>query len=432
MIRIITLISFLTLNTLYAQVGINTENPDPSAALDVSSSQGGLLIPRMTKAQIDAIVSPATGLIVYQMDTIEGFYYYRNGWIAISEQITLDDMKQELFNLVVQNQNELDSLEEEINENVKLILYQQNQLNNYLSMMDSVYMYLDQINNINNDLSNKIDSLKLDLEANDISDKLDSLVLDLEANDILTNIYDFERALLAAAGKDYFVLYKSLVTDAFNSASFNDGMFGQTSRTYEDCYACIDTAACNYNPTFDSLYIASRKEFVLDDMDTWYSSFGIYREGLGLCDYANELIESCLCSKEWIQNQGEPNYYGTGSGSRTPIPFVCSEGIALAGHSTGSATYEVVYPCNVAQKGIYINSTGSSTINIYIPKTMNKFTLEITTGSSTANIYYNSNFTTVEFIKKVTTASASANLYDVSLEGGPMDVEGLNNKTNCF
>ena len=46
--------------------------------------------------------------------------------------------------------------------------------------------------------------------------------------------------------------------------------------------------------------------------------------------------------------------------------------------------------------------------------------------------YYNSNFTTVEFIKKVTTASASANLYDVSLEGGPMDVEGLNNKTNCF
>ena len=111
----------------------------------MSSSQGGLLIPRMTKAQKDAIVSPATGLIVYQMDTIEGFYYYRNGWIAISEQITLDDMKQELFNLVVQNQNELDSLEEEINENVKLILYQQNQLNNYLSMMDSVYMYLDQI-----------------------------------------------------------------------------------------------------------------------------------------------------------------------------------------------------------------------------------------------------------------------------------------------
>ena len=63
---------------------------------------------------------------------------------------------------------------------------------------------------------------------------------------------------------------------------------------------------------------------------------------------------------------------------------------------------------------------------------MNKFTLKISTGSSTANIYYNSNFTTVEFIKSVTTASASANLIDVSLAGGPMDVEGLNNKTNCF
>ena len=49
-----------------------------------------------------------------------------------------------------------------------------------------------------------------------------------------------ERFLLQRA--DYFVLYRSLVTDAFNSASFNDGMFGQTSRTYKDCYACIDTA----------------------------------------------------------------------------------------------------------------------------------------------------------------------------------------------
>jgi len=86
MIRIITLISFLTLNTLYAQVGINTENPDPSAALEINSTKKGLLIPRMTKAQRDAISSPATGLMIYQTDTLVGLYYYHNGWVSVSGQ----------------------------------------------------------------------------------------------------------------------------------------------------------------------------------------------------------------------------------------------------------------------------------------------------------------------------------------------------------
>ena len=86
MIRIITLISFLTLNTLYAQVGINTGAPDPSAALEISSTEKGLLIPRMTKAQRDAISSPATGLMIYQTDTLVGLYYYHNGWVSVSGQ----------------------------------------------------------------------------------------------------------------------------------------------------------------------------------------------------------------------------------------------------------------------------------------------------------------------------------------------------------
>ena len=91
MIRIITLLSFLTLNTLYAQVGINTGAPDPSAALEISSTEKGLLIPRMTKAQRDAISSPATGLMIYQTDSDEGFYYYKNGWVSI-----IHELKEEL------------------------------------------------------------------------------------------------------------------------------------------------------------------------------------------------------------------------------------------------------------------------------------------------------------------------------------------------
>ena len=42
-----------------AQVGINTDNslPDSSAILDVKSTNKGLLIPRMTQSQVEAIAS---------------------------------------------------------------------------------------------------------------------------------------------------------------------------------------------------------------------------------------------------------------------------------------------------------------------------------------------------------------------------------------
>lgn len=49
-------------------VGINTLSPDASAALDIESTTGGLLIPRMTTAQINALSTPADGLIIYDID----------------------------------------------------------------------------------------------------------------------------------------------------------------------------------------------------------------------------------------------------------------------------------------------------------------------------------------------------------------------------
>ena len=62
--------------TTFAQVGINTSSPHESAALDIVSTTGGLLVPRMTAAQRDAITSAATGLMIYQTDGTAGFYYY--------------------------------------------------------------------------------------------------------------------------------------------------------------------------------------------------------------------------------------------------------------------------------------------------------------------------------------------------------------------
>lgn len=73
-ITLITLILFTALS--YAQVGINTNTPDASSALDIESTTGGILIPRLTETQRDAIVSPASGLMIYQTDQTTGFYFY--------------------------------------------------------------------------------------------------------------------------------------------------------------------------------------------------------------------------------------------------------------------------------------------------------------------------------------------------------------------
>ena len=48
-----------------AQVGIGTTTPNASAVLDLTSTTQGLLPPRMTQTQRNAIVSPAAGLIIW-------------------------------------------------------------------------------------------------------------------------------------------------------------------------------------------------------------------------------------------------------------------------------------------------------------------------------------------------------------------------------
>jgi len=49
----------------FAQVGIGTASPDNSSILDIESSTGGVLVPRMTTAARNRISSPATGLLIY-------------------------------------------------------------------------------------------------------------------------------------------------------------------------------------------------------------------------------------------------------------------------------------------------------------------------------------------------------------------------------
>lgn len=75
---------FLFSLNVFSQVGIGTTNPEESSALDITSTNSGILIPRMTKVQRDDIAGPsgvpATGLMIFQTDNTPGFYYYKGIW----------------------------------------------------------------------------------------------------------------------------------------------------------------------------------------------------------------------------------------------------------------------------------------------------------------------------------------------------------------
>jgi hypothetical protein len=72
--------------TTYAQVGIGTTSPDASAALDITSTTKGLLIPRITNAQRQAISNPASGLQVFVTDLDGGSFMFYDGteWGTLS------------------------------------------------------------------------------------------------------------------------------------------------------------------------------------------------------------------------------------------------------------------------------------------------------------------------------------------------------------
>jgi len=72
---------------MMAQVGIGTTTPDASSALEIASTDSGVLVPRMTVTQRIAIVSPAEGLLVYQTNDVSGFYFYNSSqWVRLLDK----------------------------------------------------------------------------------------------------------------------------------------------------------------------------------------------------------------------------------------------------------------------------------------------------------------------------------------------------------
>lgn len=79
-IKITLLFCLFSLMNVKAQVGVDTS--DPKAALDITSTTQGVLIPRLTATQAEAISNPGLGELIYSTTnsgvTIksQGFWYY--------------------------------------------------------------------------------------------------------------------------------------------------------------------------------------------------------------------------------------------------------------------------------------------------------------------------------------------------------------------
>ncbi len=84
------LLSFLSFSAMGTaqSVGIGTANPDASAHLEVSSTIRGVLLPRMTTAQKNAISNPVEGLEVYDLTLHQKSYYNGTGWVSLTTVAT--------------------------------------------------------------------------------------------------------------------------------------------------------------------------------------------------------------------------------------------------------------------------------------------------------------------------------------------------------
>src|SRR6185369_10276807 len=77
-------------------LAINTDGSSANASsiLDVKSTAKGILIPRMSKMQKNAIASPATGLLIFQdsPDSI-GFHFYNGAaWTWLGDAGNADSL----------------------------------------------------------------------------------------------------------------------------------------------------------------------------------------------------------------------------------------------------------------------------------------------------------------------------------------------------
>ncbi|MCX7550968.1 hypothetical protein [Xanthomarina sp. F2636L] len=95
--------------TVNAQVGIGTLEPDSTAMLDVQSTSKGLLAPRMTTLERNAIVTPANSLLVFDTDE-KAFHFYNTAttsWVKLANDASVNRDNYKLIKSVADLSDEL-------------------------------------------------------------------------------------------------------------------------------------------------------------------------------------------------------------------------------------------------------------------------------------------------------------------------------------
>lgn len=95
---ILFFVVIMTTHFVEAQVGIGTESPDLSSILDVDTTEKGILLPRMTTVQRNAVTDPANGLTVF--DTSEQAYYFYNASESTWERLSSSRLERDNYVLV--------------------------------------------------------------------------------------------------------------------------------------------------------------------------------------------------------------------------------------------------------------------------------------------------------------------------------------------
>jgi hypothetical protein len=90
---ILILLCLISIQLTNAQVGIGTTTPNASSVLEIEATDKGVLIPRLTTTQRDAISNPETSLMIF--NTTSNVYEYNSGtsatpkWVNITYAPTL-------------------------------------------------------------------------------------------------------------------------------------------------------------------------------------------------------------------------------------------------------------------------------------------------------------------------------------------------------
>lgn len=73
----------------YTTLAVGTATPDASAVAEFASTTKGLLVPRMTTTQMNAIASPVEGLVIYNTTTDAFYGYQASAWTRLAPNITI-------------------------------------------------------------------------------------------------------------------------------------------------------------------------------------------------------------------------------------------------------------------------------------------------------------------------------------------------------